>query len=189
MFTPDQIFAAQRSNLETLSGLTTKVFEGFEQLVELNLQVAKTVLSENLDGAKRSLSAKTPQEFLEIQTSLVQPAGEKAAAYARQVYEITSGTQKELAKVAKATMTEGSQKLRETVDNLAKNAPSGSESVVAIVKSAIAAADNAYESVEKAAAQAVEIAESNIEAAAKVATNAAEQAAAKASAASKKAAA
>ncbi len=187
MFTPDQILAVQRSSLETLSSLTSKALEGFEKLVELNLQVVKTALSENLDGAKRALSAKAPQELLEIHASLVQPAGEKAVAYARKVYEITSETQQELAKVAKATMTEGSQKLRETVDNLAKNAPAGSESVVAIVKSAIAAADNAYESVEKAAAQAVEIAESNLEAAATVATNAAQQAGAKASTASKKA--
>lgn len=53
----------------------------------------------------------------------MQPAGEKAVAYARQVYEITSETQKELAKVAKATMTEGSQKLRETVDSTMVESP------------------------------------------------------------------
>ncbi|WP_029049889.1 phasin family protein [Cupriavidus sp. amp6] len=174
---------------QTLSSLTSTALEGFEKLVELNLQVVKTALSENLDGAKRALSANAPQELMEIQSSLVQPAGEKAVAYARQVYEITSETQKELAKAAKATVTEGSQKLRETVDDLVKNAPAGSESVVAMVKSAIAAADNAYESVEKAAAQVVEMAVSNLEAAATMATNAAQQAGAKASIASRKASA
>ena len=33
--TADQILAAQKANLETLFGLTTKAFEGVEKLVEL----------------------------------------------------------------------------------------------------------------------------------------------------------
>ncbi|AGW95547.1 phasin family protein [Cupriavidus sp. DF5525] len=186
IFTQEQILSVQQCSLESLYSLTSKAIEGFEKLVELNMQVARKALTENLDGARRALSAKDPREFLEVHASLVQPAGEKAMAYARHFYEITSETQKELAKVAKAMLTEGSQNLREAVDNLARNAPAGTESAVAIVKSAITAADNAYESVEKAAAQAVEIAESNIQAAATVATNAAQQVGVTARATSKK---
>ena len=39
-FTPEQLMAAHKANVETLFGLTTKAFEGVEKLVELNLQVA-----------------------------------------------------------------------------------------------------------------------------------------------------
>ncbi|KJK22617.1 Phasin (PHA-granule associated protein) [Burkholderiaceae bacterium 16] len=186
MFTQEQILSVQQSNLESLYSLTSKAIEGFEKLVELNIQVARTALTENLDGTKRALSAKQPRDLLEVHASLVQPAGEKAMAYARHLYEITSEAQREFAKVARAMLTESSQNLRETVENLAKNAPAGTESAVAIVKSAITAADNAYESVEKAAAQAVEFAESNIQAAATVATNAAQQVGVTARTASKK---
>uniref|UniRef100_UPI003F490596 phasin family protein n=1 Tax=Cupriavidus yeoncheonensis TaxID=1462994 RepID=UPI003F490596 len=189
ILTQEQILAVQQSHLESLNSLTSKAIEGFEKLVALNMQVAKTALAENLDGARRALSAKDPRDLLEVHASLVQPAGEKAMAYARHAYEIASEAQKELAKVAKAMLTEGSQKLQETVDNLAKNAPSGTEPAVAMVKSAITAADNVYESVEKAAAQALEIAETNLQAAATVATNATQQAGATARAASKKASA
>ena len=42
-----------------------------------------------------------------------------------------------------------------------KNAPAGTESAVALVKSAITAANNAYESVHKAAKQAADMAEAN----------------------------
>ena len=42
-----------------------------------------------------------------------------------------------------------------------KNAPAGSENAVALVKSAMAAANNAYESVSKAAKQAADVAEAN----------------------------
>ena len=45
-FTPEQVLAAHKANVETLFGLTAKAFEGVEKLVELNLQVAKTTLSE-----------------------------------------------------------------------------------------------------------------------------------------------
>ncbi|WP_420993812.1 TIGR01841 family phasin PhaP1 [Cupriavidus sp. 30B13] len=186
-FTPEQVAAAQKANLETIFGLTTKAFEGVEKLVELNLQVVKATFAENVDNAKKALSAKDPQEFLAIQASLVQPVAEKTLAYSRHLYEIASETQSEFTKVAEAQLAENSKKVQALVENFAKNAPAGSESTVAIVKSAISAANNAYESVQKATKQAVEIAESNFQAAASAATKAAQQASATARTATKKA--
>ena len=187
ILTPEQVAAAQKANLETLFGLTTKAFEGVEKLVELNLQVVKTTFAENVENAKKALSAKDAQELLAIQASLVQPVAEKTLAYTRHLYEIASETQSEFTKVAEAQLAEGSKNVQALVDNLAKNAPAGSESTVAIVKSAISAANNAYESVQKATKQAVEIAESNFQAAASAASKAAQQASATArSAAAKK---
>jgi phasin family protein len=178
ILTPEQVAAAQKANLETLFGLTTKAFEGVEKLVELNLQVVKTTFAENVDNAKKALSAKDAQELLAIQAAAVQPVAEKTLAYTRHLYEIASETQSEFAKVAEAQLAEGSKNVQALVENFAKNAPAGSESTVAIVKSAISAANNAYESVQKATKQAVEIAETNFQAAATAATKAAQQASA-----------
>ena len=50
------------------------------------------------------------------------------------------------------------------VDTAVKNAPAGSENAVALVKSAVAAANNAYESVQKASKQATDMAEANFQA-------------------------
>ena len=47
------------------------------------------------------------------------------------------------------------------VDNATKNAPAGSETAVAMMKSSVAAANNAMESVQKAVKQATEMAEAN----------------------------
>jgi phasin family protein len=160
-----------------------------EKLVELNLQVVKATLAENADNAKKALTAKDAQELLAIQASLVQPVAEKTLAYTRHLYEIASETQSEFTKVAEAQLAEGTKNVQALVDNLAKNAPAGSESTVAIVKSAISAANNAYESVQKATKQAVEMAESNFQAAATAATKAAQQASATARTATKKSAA
>ncbi|MDK3026563.1 TIGR01841 family phasin PhaP1 [Cupriavidus taiwanensis] len=190
ILTPEQVAAAQKANLETLFGLTTKAFEGVEKLVELNLQVVKTAFAENVDNAKKALSAKDAQELLAIQAAAVQPVAEKTLAYTRHLYEIASETQSEFAKVAEAQLAEGSKNVQALVENFAKNAPAGSESTVAIVKSAISAANNAYESVQKATKQAVEMAETNFQAAASAATKAAQQASATArTATAKKAAA
>ena len=178
ILTPEQVAAAQKANLETLFGLTTKAFEGVEKLVELNLQVVKTSFAEGVDNAKKALSAKDAQELLAIQAAAVQPVAEKTLAYTRHLYEIASETQSEFAKVAEAQLAEGSKNVQALVENFAKNAPAGSESTVAIVKSAISAANNAYESVQKATKQAVEIAETNFQAAATAATKAAQQASA-----------
>jgi phasin family protein len=160
-FTADQFVAAQKANLETLFGLTTKAFEGVEKLVELNLQVAKTTLTEVADTAQAALSVKDAQELLNLQASLLQPTAEKAAAYSRHVYDILAGTNAEVTKAAEATMAEGQKKVLALVDSAVKNAPAGTESAVALVKSAVAAANNAYESVNKAAKQASEVAEAN----------------------------
>ena len=163
-FTPEQLMAAQKSNLDTLFGLTNKAFEGVEKLVELNLQVAKTTLAEFADTTKAALSVKDAQELLALQAGLLQPAAEKAAAYNRHLYDIVAGTGAEVTKVAEATMAETQKKVMSLVDNAVKNAPAGTENAVVLVKSAITAANNAYESVNKAARQAAEVAEANFQA-------------------------
>lgn len=175
-FTADQMIAAHKANVETLFGLTNKAFEGVEKLVELNLQVAKATLAESAETTKASLSVKDAQELLALQASLLQPSAEKAASYSRHLYEILAGTQAEVNKVAEATIAEGQQKMLAVVDNAVKNAPAGSENAVALVKSAVAAANNAFESVQKASKQAAEVAEANFTAMTNQAVKASQQA-------------
>ena len=176
-FTPEQLMAAQKANLETLFGLTQKAFEGVEKLVELNLQVAKTALGEVAESTKAALSVKDAQELMALQAGLLQPSAEKAASYSRHLYEIFAGTQAEVTKVAEATMADSQKKLLAVVDTAVKNAPAGTENAVALVKSAVAAANNAFESVNKAAKQAAEVAESNFQAMTNTAVKATQQAA------------
>ncbi len=165
MLTAEQVLAAHKANVETLFGLTNKAFEGVEKLVELNLQVAKTALSEAADTTAAALSVKDAQELLSLQAALLQPTAEKAASYSRHIYDIASATSAEVAKAAEAQFADVQQKFAAVVDNAAKNAPAGTENAVALVKSAVAAANNAFESVQKAAKQAVEVAETNFQAA------------------------
>jgi phasin family protein len=173
MLTAEQVFAAQKANMETLFGLTNKAFEGVEKLVELNLQVARTALGEAAENTKAALSVKDAQELLSLQANLLQPSAEKAASYSRHLYEIASSTNAEVVKVAEAQLADIQQKFASVIDSAAKNAPAGTENAVALVKSAVAAATNAFESVQKAAKQAADVAEANFQAATTATTKAA----------------
>jgi phasin family protein len=164
MLTAEQMAAAQKSNIETLFGLSAKAFEGIEKLVELNIQVAKAAMVEAADTTQAAMSAKDAQELLALQSAMMQPVAEKAAAYSRHLYDIATATTSEMTKSAEATAADAQKKFTTLVDSAVKNAPAGSESVVALVKTSVAAANNAYESVHKASKQAVEAAEANFQA-------------------------
>jgi len=164
MITVEQIVNTQKSNIGLLTGLTGKAFEGVEKLIELNIQVAKTAMTEAAATSKAALSAKDAQELMALQASLMQPAAEKAAAYSRYLYEIAASTGAEVTRVAEATSADAQAKFMSIVDTAVKNAPAGTENAVALVKSAVAAANNAIETVQKASKQAAEVADANFQA-------------------------
>lgn len=173
MLTAEQILAAQKANVETLFGLTTKAFEGVEKLVELNVTASRAALAEAADTTQSFLGVKDAQELLALQASLFQPLAEKTAAYSRHLYDITSSTTAEFGKTFEGQVADAQKKFLAVVDNAAKNAPAGSETAVAVFKSAVAAGNNALESVQKAVKQATEVAEANFNAVANTAVNAA----------------
>jgi phasin family protein len=179
MLTAEQIIAAQKANVETLFGLTQKAFEGVEKLVELNVQATKAALAETANNAQAVMSVKDAQELLSLQASLFQPLAEKTVAYSRHLYDIASGTGAEFGKAAEAQATDAQAKFMALVDNAAKNAPAGSETAVAVMKSAVSAANNAMESVQKAVKQATEMAEANFNTVTATAVNAAKTTTAK----------
>jgi len=179
MMTVEQVMASQKANVETLLGLTSKAFEGVEKIVELNLSASKAALAETGDTAKAMLSVKDAQELLALQSGLLQPLAEKTAAYSRHLYEIATGASSEFTKAFEAQAADAQQQFAGLVEAAAKNAPAGSETAVAVMKSSVAAATNALESVQKAVKQATDVAEANFNTMAATATNAAKPAAKK----------
>lgn len=170
MLTVEQIMSANKANVETLFGLSGKALEGVEKLIELNLAASKAVMADAAAQTQSVLSIKDAQELLALQSGLLQPLAEKAASYTRNLYDIATGTSVEFGKAFEAQTAEGQQKLMSLIESSSQNAPAGSETAVAFMKGAVAAANNALESVQKSVKQATELAESNFNA---VAANAA----------------
>ena len=161
MLTVDQVMASHKANMETLLGLTSKAFESVEKIVELNMTASKATMAEAGDHAKAVLSVKDAQELIALQSSVMQPLAEKTAAYSRHLYDIATSSTAEFTKTVEAQAAEAQKKFAGLVDTAAKNAPAGSESVVAVFKNAVSAANSALESVQKAVKQATDAAESN----------------------------
>lgn len=161
MLTVEQLMASHKANIETLFGLTTKAFEGVEKIVELNITASKAALSEAAERTQTMLSAKDAQELLTLQSGLLQPLAEKTAAYSRHLYDIAVNAGTEISHSLEGQAANVQKKFTDMVDTAAQNAPAGTEPVVAIMKSSVAAAGNALESVQKTVKQATDMAEAN----------------------------
>lgn len=162
---PQQVLASQKASLDKLIAVQGTFFGGFEKLVDLNLKVLKATFDEVAQKSQEAIGVKDPQEALAFASGLSQPSAEKAVAYSKHVYDIVSGVQTDLSKLAEEQVAQGQQQVSEAIEQFAKSAPTGSESAVALLKSSLATATSAYESVAKASKQAQEAAESNISAA------------------------
>jgi len=163
---PDQLSGVAKANLEAqfslFASLTSKAFEGVEKVVDLNLNVAKASLEDSAITAKQLLSAKDAQEFLTLTVAQAQPTAAKAIAYGRNLAGIASSVQNEFSRAAEEQIVETGRKVSALVDDVSKNAPAGSENVIALVKSAIGSANAGYEQFSKTSKQAMETMEANM---------------------------
>jgi phasin family protein len=178
-FDTEKLNDARKANLDLLQQISSKVFEGVEQLSQLQLKTLRASSDEHFDGLRKLLSVRDPQGFAELQGSFAQPTAqaERLLEFNRQVYELISGTQSEIARLAERQVEAGARQVQELVEVIARNAPAGAEPAVAVLRSALESAGSVYESAQKAAKQAAEIAENGIAAAASAAGQAAREAA------------
>ncbi len=150
LMTPEQIAAAQKANFDTLFGLTNKAFEGMEKLVELNLQVVKSTLAESQENAQRALSVKDAQELLALQASLTQLVAEKVLSYGLTCMKSRRPRKPNSPASRKRSTKSRTARCKRSSTTSRRNVPAGSETAVAVMKSAITAANTTYETVHKA---------------------------------------
>ena len=174
---PEQVAVVNKANVDTALRAAGIAFEGTERLIELNLKVARATFADSAKAAKSLVNVKDVQGLLSLGPTAAHPGVEKAADYARSVWEIASATQAEFSKLVEERVAEFNKTVVATLDKVAKSGPAGSDVAVAAVKSAIAAANSAYDSAVKAAKQVADLTEANVAAATQVATVAKKKAA------------
>ena len=181
--TPEQIVAASKANVEaglkSASAFVTTVFTAAERVATLNLATARTAFDDSVAFSKAVMATKDPKALAALSLGAMTPAVEKSVAYGRSLSVIGGDTQEELTKLVEAEAAALGKNFDTALEGLFKNAPAGSETAVAMMKSAVAAANNAFESVQKAVKQASDVAEANFNAVATSATNVAKTATAK----------
>jgi phasin family protein len=172
----EQAAVAQQANLDFFFGLAGKMLDGEEKLIRLNLETAKTTFGDWYQRVQDGLAKKDREEATGLQDSLALPTAEKALTYQRQVAEIASTTQSQLAEVINGRHQEVNRQVQWFVENVAQNALVNSEAEIAFLKQAITLANSTQESVQKATKQLVKVAQSNLDAATKAASEVTEAA-------------
>jgi phasin family protein len=162
---PEQLIAANKEALESVISLAGILFVGTEKLIDLNLKTSKAAFADSAKSLKALAGVKDVQELNDVQSTFVQPAADKFAAYGRSVYAVASETQADLTKFFEERFSEANKNFVTALDKAAKSAPAGSDVAVAAVKSAVAAANQAYDVFSKASRQVVEATEATVNAA------------------------
>lgn len=160
--TSEQIAAAQRASLETLCGLTLKVFEGLERLAALHLQASRAHFADGANVTLKALSATSTQDVLALQEEAIKPAHEKFLSYIRQLSEISDAAQLDFLAFIEGVQAANAEKLQAFFAKVSEASPVASESTVAIVKSAIHAAQTAYLSVQQVTKETAELANATL---------------------------
>ena len=165
----EQFTSANKATVDSLLAVANTALASAERIAALNLNTARSSLEDTASNVQAVLGAKDPQAALAAQAALAQPAVEKAVAYSRSVYEITSETQQELAKMVEAQFGDFQKNVAAMVEKAAKAAPAGSEGAVAAIQNAIAAANSAFGNMNAVAKQFADAAQANIATATKAA--------------------
>ncbi len=164
LWSPEQVAAAQRANMDASFALANKAFESFQKLVELNLSSIRSGIAETGEVALNAFVGKSPYEWGTLQGSVTERVAPRLQSYYSQLHTIVSNSQLELGNVAGEQFVEQQRKLQSLIDDAAQRAPAAAESAITALKSAITATGTWYETARKAAQQAIHVAESNAEA-------------------------
>lgn len=166
MFTTNEQFSKfSLGGVETALRFAQISLDSTEKLVKFNLEVSKQSLEDNIKVAQDLAGAKDPQEAVARINKLATQSVEQAVTNSRNVYEIVTQAQGELAKLAEENLGTLNKSLINVIEDIAKNAPAGSEVTVNAVKTSVAAAAAAINSFTKAAQQVNEFAETSVKAA------------------------
>lgn len=110
--TPEQLMAVHRANVEALVGMTRQAFSGMEQLMELNMSLTKTVMSEAHQLSVDALSAKDTQELLALQTGLLAPMTQKILSYQQELTQMAQALGGDLGTQAKSQSAQGQARIQ-----------------------------------------------------------------------------
>lgn len=160
--TNEQFVAANKAAIDSLLTYAQASLANVERLAALNLHTARAFFADSVATASALMSIKDPQELIALQRALAKPAVEKSIAYSRSVYEIFGDSTNGLSQIVESHTADLKKGFSAAVEQSLKNAPAGSETIVAAVKSALAQADSAYETLSQSSKQAKAMIENTV---------------------------
>lgn len=155
---PEQFAQATKAlfefQLETFNTLTSKAVQGLEQVLQLNIDTARSGVERNLAAGRELSRATDPKAAMAAASARMQNLT-NVAEYNHQLGQILAEIHTEFTNAADAHLAEARSNLSALIYDVTKNVRPGSENAVEIVKTAIDNAFAGYEQVTKATRQAV----------------------------------
>src|SRR5512134_3237891 len=158
----EQLAALSRSQVDAVLKTAALVADNAEKLAELQVKSSKAAYEDAVSAVRQMAALKDVNELASYSTAAVQPAWDKAAAYAKSTYEVVAGAQAEYAALLEEQVADFNKNVVVTLDAALKSAPAGSEGAVSAIKSAVHSANTVYESLIRAAKQVSSITEANL---------------------------
>jgi phasin family protein len=128
---PQSVTPAVRSHLDAqiafMNDVSKSIFRSFQQMCDLNIQLAQTVLEESALASQQLMTQQRPTEALSAASARAQPAAEKLRAYQQHISRVAADTQVELARVTEQHVQETSRTARALADEVQRAASEETE--------------------------------------------------------------
>ena len=145
MFKIDQLTAANEAAINQFTHFAQLSLANLERFAQLGLAASRENVAQATAHAQALASAKDVHEVIALNSAALEPVMKRAYAYSRSAYEVAAEANTEVKRVIEAQASEYNKAAVAALEEAFKYAPTGSESVVENVKTAIAAAQSAYD--------------------------------------------
>lgn len=121
---PQSVTPAVRSHMDAqtafMNDMSKSIFHSFQQMIDLNIQLAQTLVEEGTLASQQVLSSERQSGMLSAASSRAQPTTEKLRAYQQHISRLASDAQVELARVAEQHVQHTTRTARTLVDEVAR---------------------------------------------------------------------
>lgn len=128
---PQSVTPAVRTHMDAqtafVNEMSKSLFRSFQQMCELNIQLAQTMLEETTLASQQVLSVDRQSELIGAASARAQPATEKLRAYQQHIARLASDAQVELARVTEQHVQNTTRTARAVVDDLARSSAEEAE--------------------------------------------------------------
>ena len=143
----DNLTAANEAAIAQFSQFAQFSLANLEKLTQLGLGAARENVEQATAHAQAIAGAKDVHEVIAINSAAVEPVLKRAYAYSRTAYEAAAETNGEVKRAFEKQTAELNRAAIVALEEAFKYAPTGSESVIENVKTAMAAAQSAYNNI------------------------------------------
>ena len=122
---------AVRSHIDAqvsfINDLSKSLFQSFQQLCDLNIQLTQTMLEEATQASQHLLTADRQTDIISAAASRAQPATDKLRAYQQHISRVAADAQVQLARVTEQHVQETTRTARQLADEVQRVASEETE--------------------------------------------------------------